>query len=290
MRQLLLILCLSGLCLGPALTSRADIVSSFDTDADGWTCADLRSYPGPYDPPIGYYTLTWIATGGRPGGYVSRHDPSNYSFSFQAPAKFLGDVSAYYGGRLRFSLMTTTADWGSDNVVVWVGNNGKIIVSQIGSLPGTTWTDYQIILLESNFRYNHKNGAVVSKADLLGVLGDLKALRILGEFGSQVVETTSLDTVKLLYYRPLGTNNRAVRDAVTQASAGDHPFRIWGKAHLVDSSTLELDDGYGQPITVVAPGYSGVSEGNVVRATGALDFNSGDAKLICAAADVAEVN
>ena len=75
-------------------TGTALAQSTFDTNADGWrTTADATGNPTP-----GY-----SAIGGNPGGHIFGVDGfTGISFYFEAPAKFLGNQSATYGGSLAF--------------------------------------------------------------------------------------------------------------------------------------------------------------------------------------------
>lgn len=265
----------------------AYVSSTFDHGAEGWVVADLRDSGGPYEPPLGNYAVTWASTGGYPNGHIWSHDPSSYSFSFAAPAQFLGDDSDYYGGVLRFAMKSTHSNWTADNVVVLVGNNGKVVVSQILPIPSADWRVYTIGLNEANFRYNNKNGSLVSKSDFQGVLGGLKALRIIAEYGSAVVDTTYLDSVELSKADCVGIPNVGLAQPVAALAAGRYRFAVWGKATDIDSDYLRLDDGSGAPITIYAPGHSNV--GGWARAAGFLDAAGTQRLLRCSPTDVTQL-
>jgi hypothetical protein len=85
--------------VGPV--SAASVSSTFDTDAEGWGVGNIRSNfstaPDPSNPP------TYNATGGNPGCYISTTDTEDI-VAFLAPGKFLGDDSAFLGGKLTFDL------------------------------------------------------------------------------------------------------------------------------------------------------------------------------------------
>jgi len=57
--------CLLLLALAPAARADAIVMSTFDTDAEGWNAI------------TGTHTVTWNATGGDPGGHLSRTDPQS---------------------------------------------------------------------------------------------------------------------------------------------------------------------------------------------------------------------
>lgn len=186
-----------GLMVAPALA--APVSSDFAADADGWQMVDLAG-TGNYGPGalIATYPVTWSATGGDPDGYISAPDPSDNSYFFQAPAKFLGDQSNSAGGALNFSLSSTNNNWSGDRVVVLVGNGGQTIVSEIAQPPVVdAWLQYSVPLNAANFRYSNQLGGVVSDGDFAAILGNLEILRLPAEFGTPVVETTSLDSVSL---------------------------------------------------------------------------------------------
>jgi hypothetical protein len=75
--------------------------STFDTDSEGWSVADWGCTGTCI---VATYPVTYNASGGDPGGYVSSTDPSPNDFRFAAPAKFLGDQTAAYGGSLHLDL------------------------------------------------------------------------------------------------------------------------------------------------------------------------------------------
>lgn len=261
----------------------ADVSSTFDTDIDGWTVVDMIDSGGPYEPPIGYYTPIWVSTGGDPGGYLSASDPSSYAFGFGAPSKYLGDKSSYYGGSFNFSFRCTQSNWTKDNVVIFVGAN-KVIVSEI-AMPLLNWSSRTIKLVESNFKYNNKNGAVVSETDFRNVLKSLTAVRILGEYGNTPYETTDIDTVVMKQLPIVACNNKVLRTIAARNAASKYRFRVWGKVRFFDSSYFGLDDGSKANVMVYAPGYA-LGGATYASATGVLDSSTNPPTIRCTAADV----
>jgi hypothetical protein len=84
----------------------------------------------------------------------------------------------------------------------------------------------------------------------------------------------------------VGLINRSFGKAPVAACEPTCCFVLWGKAHIIDSSTLTLDDGSGTPVTVIAPGYSGIAEGNFARAAGVFMVTGGQPTLTCPASGV----
>jgi hypothetical protein len=72
-------------------------------------------------------------------GYIEFADPSPRSFFFEAPSYFLGDLSAYLGGSLRYSQKVSpiTPEWRDDPDVVIVGG-GLTLVFQNSNSPART--------------------------------------------------------------------------------------------------------------------------------------------------------
>ena len=181
----------------------ADVVaeSQFTTDADGWTIADYRRIDQHYEGTVVSSAVAYNATGGSPGGYISAFDPSGYIFTFNAPTKFLGNRSNAIGGQLNFSLTYSHNNAPDDNVVIIIGSvagASRVIVATINPLPTINWSSYSIPLLPAVFRYDNKNGATVTSADFASIMSTIAVLRISGEFGTPIVETTRLDSVQLL--------------------------------------------------------------------------------------------
>lgn len=176
---------------------RGVVMSTFDSDAEGWQAADLVG-AGDYNTVLSTFPVTWHGTGGADGGYISAADPTTNTYFFQAPAAYLGDKSTYVGGTLSFAIHTTDINYFGDRVVVLHGNNGTTLVSEVAQ-PNqvNVWLNYGVNLTGSQFRYTNQGGSVVSDADFLAVLGDLKALYIPAEFATPVIETTGLDSVVL---------------------------------------------------------------------------------------------
>jgi len=179
-----------------AAAARADIAWSFTESAQGWQVSD-HNCGGNYAATLGIYSVVWNAAGGASGGFIQGADPSSNCYFFNAPAAALGNLSAYAGGVLTFAMQSSASSWPNDNVVVLVGTSGTVLVATITPLPTTTWRVYTVSLAAANFRRGSKTGPVASPAEFAGVLGSVAALRISAEYGSEVVETTGLDSVTL---------------------------------------------------------------------------------------------
>src|SRR3990172_704423 len=73
-------------------TSQAAILveSTFDAGNEGWTVGDFFVNSGSATP-------TFLAAGGNPGGFIRTNDLFGWN-GYHAPAAFLGNQSAAYGG------------------------------------------------------------------------------------------------------------------------------------------------------------------------------------------------
>jgi len=129
--------------------AEATIASTFDTDAEGRLVVDLL---------FGDYLATGTtfapsyADGGNPGRHIAASDPSDQSFFFQAPARFLGNLGAYYGGTLAFDqrVSPTSPEWREDPDVI-LGGGGLQLLYRGSANPGGDWTSFSVSLSESGW-------------------------------------------------------------------------------------------------------------------------------------------
>lgn len=170
----------------------ADTLASngFDVGVDGWLALNGSS------------GLEWVSSGGVAGGYIRATDQASGSlWFFSAPSVYLGDQSAAYGADFSFSLRSERESEPLATPYAQVqllGNNGVLLTWSSGVNPGAAWTPYSVSFDSSaGWTTGSLNGVVASEADIRGVLGSLKALRIRGDYG-QAVDTTGLDNVSLV--------------------------------------------------------------------------------------------
>jgi len=171
------------------------VISDFETGADGWQVVDMNC-SGTISTVYGTYPVTAVESGGCDGAFIECADPSSNCFYFDAPAKFLGDMSAFLGGRLTFCIRTSMNNWAPGNIVVMAGA-GLVLAAEIKPFPSADWQQITIPLGACYFRKGNKGDAPVLPEELAAVLADLRSLRISAEYGSTVAETSSLDSVVL---------------------------------------------------------------------------------------------
>ncbi len=149
----------------------ANIVSTFDSDADGWSATgDVHGFE-------------WLATGGNPDGRIHAvDDATGATWYFIAPPKFLGDQSAAYGQTLSYDILISARDgspWHSPHVEL-VSSAMNVHIDAAAPTAGA-WDSYSFELSETAGWVDASDSAI-SQADMLSVLGNLTGLRIRGEF------------------------------------------------------------------------------------------------------------
>ncbi len=122
-------LTLAFLVLSAGQLAAQPIVSDFSTDDDGWTVSDNPTTPPPGPSTVPTYNPTGGSTGGgapNPGGWISDTDLGPGRMGLEAPAKFLGDLSGYYGKTLSWHRWSDTTgspiDTTSEDVIMESGN------------------------------------------------------------------------------------------------------------------------------------------------------------------------
>jgi hypothetical protein len=169
-------------------------ISTFDFDHENWRImGDVA----------GDTIADFIPNGGNPGGYVQAIDQVvGGTMYWQAPEKFLGDVSCAYGQALNFDLvqsrLTSQFDW--EDVIL--KGAGLTLVFDTPYNPDTSWTSYSVPLLETAgwVKDSTINGVISgdppTMAEMQAVLASLTELRIRAEYVSGA-DTDGLDNVVL---------------------------------------------------------------------------------------------
>lgn len=166
------------------------VQSTFDTGDEGWRVGDLTGVGGLVMP-------TYFAGGGNPAGFIRAQDLFWWTM-FVAPAPFLGDMSAAYGGQLRFDQRELPNSGVAAPAVALEGAGLRL--GHAGLMPGTGWTTIVVPLAPGGW----VNGATLAPAtaqELLAALSSLTALRINADYldGPDQVD---LDNVALLTATP----------------------------------------------------------------------------------------
>ncbi len=171
-------------CFVPSAAFAQIVTSNFDTNADGWTL---------WVPHDSLSTLTYLATDGNPPGDLRLHDEGTGGNTdyFSAPAKFLGDDSAFYNGALTFDLwFSATTDLNNPNVIEFRGADGNTLGFNFNQVfaSGDPWKSFSLTLNESSgwiFNPNASGiGSTPTQAQFQGVFSNVSALKIAGDWHS----------------------------------------------------------------------------------------------------------
>lgn len=188
MRTLPKIAGLIFLALGSAAAQAA--TSNFSTDAEGWFAQGDTSG-----------ALTWVASGGNPGGHVRVTDAVTGGVTyFVAPSIFLGNKSAAFGTHLTFDLQqvyTGGANQFNSPDVILQGAGLTLVYDTATNPANGAWTSYSVQLNGSGWRLNDLSGAAASGAQLMAVLTNLNTLKIRAEYQTGA-DTGKLDNVSLV--------------------------------------------------------------------------------------------
>ena len=185
----------------PLQLSAQEVVSLFNTDADGWTAVDTPD-PGPGIPPtiLAVYAPTYEPTGSG-SGFVQLADPTQGpTFYWRAPAKFLGDVSFAYGSFLRFSIRDdgdVSYFMFPDVILTGAGLTLEYSMNTLDYPIGPDFVSYSIPLTESAWSNVTGDGSAPTHAQMEAVLGDMDGLYIRGEYLNGP-DVGALDSVSLI--------------------------------------------------------------------------------------------
>jgi hypothetical protein len=132
--------------------------------------------------------------GGNPNGAIYWIDGGGSGWYFVAPAKYLGNDSAFYGGVLRFDLKVTAITSLYTNSDVELTSDTLTLVYDCTPNPTTKYTTYSVPLDEVGWKVGTLAGAAATVGQFKQVLGKLTRLRIRGEFNAGS-DTGHLDNV-----------------------------------------------------------------------------------------------
>jgi gliding motility-associated-like protein len=197
----------------------AQVTSDFASNAEGWTA------PNALAGSFGY-----TATGGNPNGYISGQTPGSISlgaglfwipYFFQAPGKFNGNKSSYYGGNLRWDVSQTSAGAPTFEYTAVQLTNGAGVTYYF--FPGTqftapafgSWTTVNVPLSATGEwkTTNSSTGIAVTVAQLTAMLGDIQKLEIQGLYRNANI-ATRIDNVTM--YPPIVISTNPADKAVCE--------------------------------------------------------------------------
>jgi hypothetical protein len=178
------LVCLAAISVQvPSDLAEAAVLSTFDTDDEGWTTFQNA------DTEIGY-----SAIGGNSGGHITTIDQDSGWTYVQAPDPFL--VPAMYDGSLSFDLRVFTSDpvnWPIEfGVRTSLVGNGLTLINEL-AVPDGTWTNYSFTLNETagwrifpDLNQNYSVGALQpTQSQMQGVLENLSGLFIATDYNNR---------------------------------------------------------------------------------------------------------
>ena len=186
--------------------SHAAVVSSFDDDNEGWITLVVSNDGSAI---LGGAPAVHVAAGGNPGGHLLALDPGDETAArFAAPAKFLGDQSAYLGGTLSFDLALSpeapTPIAPVPALVVIMNETAGIALGFVGlASPPSSFAPYAIALSADGVAWrafvpgNPGANVAATSAHFDAVFADITHLSITGEFLDSIDDAVSLDNVAL---------------------------------------------------------------------------------------------
>lgn len=239
---------LAVVCMSLSTVSLHAAQSTFDTDAENWSMMRLWTFG---NPPTGGpgYRFWWESTTGNPGGCIKLIEEAGSNDTFKAPAEYLGDKSSAFGMHLAFDLWTRRGTPSEQQLIALVGSSTTLYYTS--AVNGDSWNHFQIPLVGSGWRKNHRTGPGATDADMLDVLGNVSALYIWGDFTAYGDENSRLDNV-FMAEAPVGIDveidvkpGSFPNSINLRSKKGVTPVAILGSSDFdvtdVDPDTVELE-------------------------------------------------
>ncbi|MFM9838048.1 MAG: FG-GAP-like repeat-containing protein, partial [Cyclobacteriaceae bacterium] len=214
---------LSTLLVALCIAAQAQITSTFDTDADGWTF---------YNASFTSIAVTHNAANGNPGGYVSvtyasasNTTNANTNLNNQvwfAPAKFLGNhLVKSLGMNLKFDLQQSQAGTAS-GVDVVIQSGGTYIYFNLPLKPAVApaWSSYSLPLDETISWIYSSGATIATRSQIIGILTNVTSIEIRGTYATNATYTSGLDNV-ILEQRTLTPAPAASSLSATSGKPGD---------------------------------------------------------------------
>lgn len=159
--------------------------TEFTTGASGWSAnADSTD-------------LVHVPVDGADGGFVSATDQGRgETWYFSSGSGFEGDLSAYAGGTLTYSIRQSATDRPFDDIDVLIVGSSRTLGFDfpIDQHPGTEFTEFNVDLTASAGWFDVADRAPVSDSDIAAVLNNVQDIQIRGEYrnGSDSAQLTSV--------------------------------------------------------------------------------------------------
>lgn len=175
---------------GAAGAAGAAVISAFDSGNDGWTVVDYPFRSNSVAPRV-TAPLSFDAVFGNPAGSVRVGDVYPET-GIAAPAAYLGDREASYGGTLSYDIYLRYTDGVTYPAVVLSGATMSVYYDA-PSPPVGSWERRVVPLVETGWKIGGGTLAV-SQADFLEILRTLDAIYVYTEWHTGA-DDTSVDNV-----------------------------------------------------------------------------------------------
>lgn len=173
------------LLLAPTIGRAQLAQSTFATGTDDWLSVILP-YPTAVPPVIsGVYVPGWDPDA---GGSLVMSDPDGTSPTgqveyWQAPAAYLGDKSAAYGGTLAFDIGNVgmgNPPFSQEDIILVGG--GLILSTSLPTPPPGTLAHYDVTMSEAGWKYGGLSGRAATQAEFQAALANVTDLFIRAEY------------------------------------------------------------------------------------------------------------
>ena len=204
---------------------------------------------------------------------------------------------ARFGGNSHAGLWSGTA-------ASWVDlNPAGVAESEADGVSGGYQVGYAHFENNDSYHASLWSGTAASWVDLhallpSGVYSESEATDIYVESGSVSVVgwayNPTLDRYDAILWHytaepAYGISNRAAYDPIISTASAKFSFQVWGKVTILGSNSFAVDDGAGMPVTVVAPGFSGIQNGDYASAKGKFSGEGSNRVLNAQASDVVKL-
>jgi hypothetical protein len=237
-----------SLFVGVAANAQS-ITSTFAAGNEGWTVVQTN-YTGHITLPTGTPTpAPFDGLEGLPAGSIRIGDVFGDT-GVRAPAAFVGDRLAWFGGRLSYDIRIRNTD-GVIYPALWLVGATKTLVFNTPSPTLDVWQHVDVPLLETGFRVNGWQGNAATRGDLMEVLADLRGILINTEWRTGP-DDTSLDNIELV--QP--ATGATCYGAACPGSNGRWPT-TWVTGNVASGSTIgiEVTDGVPGSFTLIVVGF-----------------------------------
>ncbi len=277
-KTLSILLAVAMLCCF-ATTSNAQVSSDFATNADGWTT------PNDADG-----TIAYSATGGNPNGFVFG-TPFSFNlgagtvyvpYTFDAPAKFTGNKSAYLNGTLRFDLQSSTTGASAQRAEVVITNVAGSGIYYFPTTPfqppsAPAWQTFSVSLSATTGFWkttNSATGTAATQADILNVISSINTLSVRGLHRDANI-TSRLDNVTLM--PPIVVTTQPTSTSVCLGNNATMTVAATGNAAITYQWQFESPATVWNDLTNTG-GYSGVTTNTItINTTG--NFGAGNYRV-----------